>query len=234
MRPYKRLAIICVIFAVISLGIAMLLNFAFSGLNLDFWVNIFLGIFGSAVLTLLNSIVFYQYERRKTLENFTYQTQQILKKLNEYRGDMPLNQKINFFLEYNDLDKTVWDTDFGEMDFFFECLHGHQKYIYEKIYRPILEFNKSVVNHIWQFRLHLDGTGTNERAMQSFVSELEEILIQKTEQKVPVKYDDKGNVTGTVLYITSCPRLCDQIVTELSGRYSDIMYSKKKYRGDKR
>ena len=231
MRVYKRLIIISAIATVLSLGVAMLLNYFFMNLRTEFWVNVCLGVFGSSILTMFTSIVSYQYERRKTLEGFTYHTRQLLAYLTKYQTNMPLEQKIHFFLNYHDLDSSAWDADFGEMDFFFEPFHKSRKYIYDRIYNPILKFNAAVANHVWHFRWYLDGTGKNECVMHGFVSELEDFLIETTKQEFPAEYDEKGNVISTNFYTTVVPKLFSQIENELSGHYYDIMYSKRANKG---
>lgn len=226
MRIYKKLTIFTIIIAVIALSIAILLHYLIPCVETEFWINVLVGIFGSAVLTTLTSIVSYHYERRKILEGFVYHTRQILSYLNKYQENMPLEQKLQFFLDYDDLDKSAWDMDFGDMDFFFEKVCGNRKYIYNCIYKPILDFNAAVANHIWHFRWHLDGCGKNERVMLSFLAELQDYLIGKTECDVPSEYDEDGNVSAFYHYSTVQPKLVLHIQEEINGRYYDIMYGK--------
>lgn len=91
----------------------------------------------------------------------------------------------------------------------------HDKaYIYQKIYKPILEFGSAVDNHVWHFRWYLDGSGKNERAMQRFTDELEKFLIEKTEHDMSTAWD---NVE---------PKLVLNVKTHLAGRCYEIMYGK--------
>lgn len=227
MRIYKILTVITIIIAVIALAIAILLHYLLPCGETDFWINVLIGIFGSAVLTTLTSIVSYHYERRKILEGFIYHTRQILSYLNKYQENMTLEQKIQFFLDYCDLDYSAWDMDFGDMDFFFEKVCGNRKYIYNRIYKPILDFNSAVANHAWHFRWHLDGSGKNERVMLSFLAELQDYLLEKTECDVPAEYDENGNVTASCHYSSVQPKLVFNIQKELNGRYYEIVYGKK-------
>lgn len=98
MRAYKRMTKFSILIAIISLLIAILLNFCLVVDKTGFWVNVCLGLFGSAALTILTSIVSYFHERRQTLESFVYHTRQILSYLNKYQESMPLEQKLNFIL----------------------------------------------------------------------------------------------------------------------------------------
>lgn len=182
MRAYKRMAKFSILIAIISLLIAILLNFCFAIDKTGFWINVCLGLFGSATLTILTSVVSYFHEKRQTLENFVYHTRQILSYLNKYQESMSLEQKLKFYLDYHDLDKSAWDMDIGNMDFFSENKTHDFQYIYTAIYKPILDFNRAVENHVWHFRWYLDGTGKNDTVMEKFLLELQEYLLEKNEQ----------------------------------------------------
>lgn len=226
MRIYKKLTVYTSIIAVIALAIAVLLHYRIPCGDVDFWVNVLVGIFGSAVLTTLTSIVSYHYERRKILEGFIYHTRQILSYLNKYQEKMTLEQKLQFFLDYSDLDKSAWDMDFGDMDFFFEKKYGNRKYIYDCIYKPIFDFNSAVENHIWHFRWHLDGSGRNESGMLSFLTELQDYLLKKIERDVPNEYDEDGKVISFCRCSFTTTKLVADIQQELSGHYYEILYGK--------
>ena len=187
MRAYKRIAKFSILIAIISLLIAILLNFCFVIDKTGFWTNVCLGVFGSATLTILTSVVSYFHEKRQTLENFVYHTRQILSYLNKYQESMSLEQKLKFYLDYHDLDKSAWDMDIGNMDFFFENKTHDFQYIYTAIYKPILDFNRAVENHVWHFRWYLDGTGKNDTVMEKFLLELQEYLLEKNEQDIPTE-----------------------------------------------
>ena len=75
--------------------------------------------------------------------------------------------------------------DIGNMDFFFENKTHDFQYIYTAIYKPILDFNRAVENHVWHFRWYLDGTGKNDTVMEKFLLELQEYLLEKNEQDIP-------------------------------------------------
>ncbi|MFY4504469.1 hypothetical protein ACJ8LC_07180 [Ligilactobacillus ruminis] len=85
---------------------------------------------------------------------------------------MPVEHKINFYLNYIELDKSGWDMEFGNMEIFFERLIKSRKYIYEKIYKPVIDFNNVVTNHEWHFRWYLDGSGKNDFVMEGFLTRL--------------------------------------------------------------
>lgn len=227
MRAYKRMAKFSILIAIISLLIAIFLNFCFAIDKTGFWMNVCLGLFGSATLTILTSIVSYFHEKRQTLENFVYHTRQILSYLNKYQESMSLEQKLKFYLDYHDLDKSAWDMDIGNMDFFFENKTHDFQYIYTAIYKPILDFNRAVENHVWHFRWYLDGTGKNDTVMEKFLLELQEYLLEKNEQDIPTEYDENGNIVSTCHHSMVKPKLVLNIRKELNGRYYEIMYGKK-------
>ncbi|MDO5445845.1 MAG: hypothetical protein Q4F31_09540 [Eubacteriales bacterium] len=227
MRIYKKLTIYTTVIAIISFTLATFFHYCFPGDEADFWINVCLGIFGSAVLTAFTSIVSYFHERRKTLENFLYHTRQILTFANKYQEHMTLDEKLRFFLDYSEFDKTVWDTDFGNMDFFFERKNKYREYIYNNIYNPILDFSNAVANHVWHFRCHLDGSAKNERVMQTFVDELQSYLLKKEEKTIPTDINDNGDKTSCFRFISTESKLVHDVKVELAGRYYEILYGKR-------
>ena len=84
MRVYKKLTLITTLLAGFAFAMAIIIHYCFSCAEADFWVNVCLGIFGSAILTALTSVVSYHHEKRKTLEGFVYHTRQIISHLNKY------------------------------------------------------------------------------------------------------------------------------------------------------
>ncbi|MDU8689943.1 hypothetical protein RX411_01365 [Faecalibacterium prausnitzii] len=227
MRVNRKLIIISTIITVLSFISAFWLNFYCVSSSKDFWVNVLIGILGGAALTIVTSTVSYNHERQICLEKFSYDTRQLLSFLNKYQENMTVDQKIQFYLEYADLDKTSWDMDYGSFDFVFEKICGSRKYIYYSIYKPILDFNVAVSNHVWQFRWYLDGSGKNERVINDFLNELQNYLIEKETQELPTQIDERGKVISTCKYSYTKPKLTANINQELSGRYYDLMYGRK-------
>ena len=72
MRPYKRLTIICGMISFFSLAICLCLHYFAICDESDFWINVCLAVFGSALLSSLTSLVTYFHEKRSTLEGFMY------------------------------------------------------------------------------------------------------------------------------------------------------------------
>lgn len=228
MRPYKNLTIICGTLSILSFLGCLVLHYWFDCAEADFWVNVCLAIFGSALLSALAALVPYFHEKRTTLEGFMYQCRQILHTLNKYQITMPLEEKMKFFLDYHDLDKSAWDAAFGNMDFFFERITGHRKYIFQKIYTPIVQFNEAVNQHVWHFRWYFDGSGKNAPVMEMFVGQLECHLIYQDEQSIPTDYDKFGHPTAFREVTSVESKLVHEVSQELNGKYYDLMYGKRK------
>lgn len=229
MRLYKRMTIISALIALVSFLISILLHYFFICDNeIDFWINLCLGLFSGAILTVFTSIISYYHERRTTLEKFVYHTRSLLSYLNKYHEDMPIEEKIHFYFGYCDLDKSDWDMDIGNMDFFFEKVTGNFKYIYNEIYKPILDFDKAVANYKYDFHNYLNTTNKNDFRIiiEKYLSELQGYLLKKTEKDIPTEYDDNGNIENVYKYTYEIPKLVFDIKTQLSGHYYEIMYGK--------
>lgn len=227
MRVYKKITNITITISIVSFIIAFILKFFISCIDTEFWVDVCLGIFSGAILTVLTSIVSYHYEKRKTLENFVYDTLRIIKFLNKYQNDFSLEQKVQFFIDYSDLDKYSLDSDFGNMAFFFDKITGNRKYIYDKIYCPILELNKAVEKHAWQFRLHVLGSGKNDKVMEVFIEEIEPYFMQKVEKNIPTEYNEDNVPISYCKVTNNSKKLIEDVYKELYGHYYTIMYGKR-------
>lgn len=227
MRLYKKLTYLSGIVSAVSFLVCLLLHYNFSGNESEFWVNVCLALFGSALLTTLSSIVSYFQERRSTLEGFAYHCKQILRILNKYQESMSLEEKMSFYLDYHDFDKTAFDVDYGNIDFFLEKFTGDREYIYQKIYLPILNFSKAVNSHVWHFRWYFDGSGKNTSAMEIFVNQLEHHLLFQEESELPATDVHHGNALEELISTES--RLVSEISNQLNTRYYDILYLKKKH-----
>ncbi len=227
MRVYKKITNFSLLVSIISFAISVSLEFFVSCFDTTFWVDVSLGIFSGAILTVLTSLVSYHYEKRKVLESFLYHTKIILKYLGKYQEGITLEQKLHFYLDYYELDKSAWDIDFGDMDFYFERINKKRKYIYDYIYKPILDFNLAVLNHVSHFRWHLDGNGKNDVVMQNFLLELQEYLLVKTEQDIPTEFNDQGEPIAFCHCTSVESKLVQNIEKELSGRYYKILCGKR-------
>lgn len=226
MRIYKCLIWWTSILTLLSLTVAIKINCCY-GTRYDFEENIFLAIFGSAAITVLTSIITYFYERQKTLKNFLYHTVELIKFLNRYQADFSLVKKVQFYVDYYDLNKYMWDNDYGDIDFFFDRITKSRKYIYDSICRPIFDFTESVTNYVWDFRCYLDNSGKNDEVIKKYIEELESYLIKKVEKEIPVEYNEDNIPISYSKVKSFSPKLAKNISDELNGRYYTIMYGEK-------
>ena len=134
---------------------------------------------------------------------------------------------MKFYLDYYDLDKSDWNADLGNMDFFTEKITGNRKYIYEKIYLPILRFNQAVSDHIWHFRWYFDGSGKNKPVMEMFVEQLELHLLYRDKKSIPTDYDETGKPIAFCEVTSLESKLVREISKELNDKYYRIMYGKR-------
>lgn len=246
MRLQKKLLIASLILSVVSFCVALILGYLsidcewickihYDSISekIDFWVDVSLGVFSGAILTLMTSIISYLREKRKTLEDFVYNTRHLLNYLNNYQEGMSIEQKLRFFIDYSELEKSKWDQDLGDIDFLFDFSRKKIKYIYKSIYKPIIDFNIALNNYIPHFRMHLSVDDTkenickNDAMIERFILELQDYLITKTEEKLPTKYDNNGDAIEYCRYSSTVPKLVLNVRKEFNGRYYEIMYGKK-------
>ena len=222
MRNYAISARITAILTLVSFAAAMILHYATNGEETEFWCNVCLAVFGSGLLTFITSWIGYFIEKSKTLENFSYSTRFLLHIINKYDLNWDLEKKIDFFLDYKDIDKSLWDSNLGAIYFLFDPSRKNFMYIYKKIYRPIVDLNLKVSDHEFHFIWYKDGSGKNDVVMQKFVKEIEALFMEETTKKHTL--EDGRVLTTKGVY----NKLVRTISAELNGRYYDIMYGKKR------
>ena len=206
----------------ISLVMALAWHYGFRGGEVEFWCNVCLAVFGSGLLTFITSCIGYAVEKRRTLESFSYSTRSLLYAINKYEFDWELERKIEFFLDYADVDKSAWDVHLGSIFFMYDPGRMIFNYIYQKIYKPILDLDQKVAEHEAHFKWHKEGSGKNDAVMQTFVTEIEQLFMEKISQKHVL--EDGQELTTTFVQ----NKLVHNTLKELNGRYYDIMYGKKR------
>lgn len=216
MSIYKRGFIVTIALALVSLVIALVLNYL---LEEQFWCNVCLGIFGSSLLTAITSIIGYFVERKRLTEGFYDETKKIIYEINKYQHDLRLDDKIDFYLSLSDYDVTNWDMYYGQMDFF---RNQYRKDVFNRIYNPVLVVLQKAASHAWHFRMHKNGTGRNERVMQKFIDEIETVILERTQFKYEADENKECVVTGIK------NKIREDILGELNGWYFEMMYGKKK------
>ena len=224
MKIYKNSIYITGILTIITFVGSLILHCSISSKEAEFWYNILIGIFGSAALTLISSIIGYKVERKRILEKFYYYTNKILKQINQYQFNMPLEEKIDILLEYVDSDKIEWDSCLGDIDFLFDFGKRNFKYIFRSIYEPLLELQNAVQKHYWHFKWYKDGTGKNDRVMEEFLAEIEPLILDRKEESVPREFGESDTITERIVMTSVSNKIVEKINKELSGKYYKLMY----------
>lgn len=215
MSIYKRGFIVTIALALVSLVIALVLNYL---LEEQFWCNVCLGIFGSSLLTAITSIIGYFVERKRVTEGFYEETKKIIYEMNKYQHDLRLDDKIDFYLSLSDYDTTNWDMYYGQMDFF---RNQYRKDVFNRIYNPVLAVLQKASSHAWHFRMHKNGIGRNEVVMQKFIDEIETVILERTQ----LKYGADKNQECVVTRVKK--KIVEDILDELNGWYFEMMYGKR-------
>lgn len=226
MKNYVISARITAALTIISLAVTLIIHYGFHGTEADFWCNVWLAVFGSGLLTFITSCVGYTTEKRRTLESFSYSTHSLLHVINKYDLNWNLEKKIDFFLDYADIDKSLWDAYLGAIYFMCDPGRKKSKYIYQNIYKPILDLNRKVGSHEAHFIWHKDGSGKNNVVMTDFVTKIEALFMEKAVSKHTLddgKEFQTTSVQNKLVYTT---------LQELNGRYYDIMYGKKQSKSE--
>ena len=222
MRNYVRAVKVTAVISFISLIIVFVLHYCFKGNETDFWCNVLLSIFGSSLLTALSSFIAYLYEKRITLENFNYSTRSLIHFLSRYDMDWDDEKKIDFLLNYNNLDKTLWDSQLGAICFLHDPNRRKFKYIYDKIYTPILNLNHKISYHEMHFMWHKDGSCRNSIVMHDFIGEIEPLFMRKIVRSFSDTVNGSDHLVTTIKQV-----LVESILDELNGHYYELLYGKK-------
>ena len=214
----SKIAIICSsILSIIALIISILLN----ACDKEFASNVFSGIFASSLLTLMISIINYITERRRVLEAFYISARKAVGNINKFENDGDLEQSIDTLLLMNQFDYTSFDVSYGEMCFFFKNKSTH-KYIYQKIYKPIMDLSDKINEKCWHFGIYRKAKNGNKQVMRILIDELDSIIMT---HNTKIFTQEDGSQIKPV-YTEN--RFVKELEKELIGRYYDIMYMKKR------
>lgn len=219
MRINKYSMIITSAITIIALILAITLNY----LELDFYANLFSGIFASGLLTFILAIVGYLVERKRTLEKFYSYSLKAIANYNKFENDGNLERTIDIILQMDSFDYLELDNAYGDISFLFNN-RSNREYIYNSIYGVTMELRQLIREKAFHFREYRkpapEGTRVfrNTRVMQEFVNEIDAQIMNRTEQEI--QKDD-----GTAVKISSAKnKIVIALCEELSGRYYRIMY----------
>ena len=193
------------IFSVLSLTIVLFIS------N-ETTYDIFLSIFGSCFLTLLLSIVGYKIEKRRVLENFYKSIKKYIHYWSTYDSNDSLKDKCHYFVDFYMKDFPDIGLSYSEIYFLNDKNHNDSQYIYNEIYKKCFELIQLIQHHYWHFKWYLDGSGKNDKVIQSFIDEIESVMLD-------IKKENE--------FTSSSPKIITELKKELDGRYYEIMYGKK-------
>lgn len=144
MKMYKYTIIIGAALTIVAFVISITLNYCF--IEVGYWINICLGIFGSGLLTLISSIVGYKVERRRAMERFWQNVHSFLKVIARYKRIQIFERKIQFILdifEHDNINYIELGNNFAEISFIFTH-KKNSRMIGEKIYKPIHDLHLKI------------------------------------------------------------------------------------------
>ncbi len=219
MRVYGNTIKVMTVISLLSLVFAFMIR---GNINLAFYYDISMSVFGGAVLTLITSIVGYRVERRQAMETFSTYVKKHLNKINKAAKTASLEQKIDFYINFTDSELPDLGDAYSKINFLFDKCNKNRDYIFNKIYLPIQELENKINHYAPNFRWYKDGSGKNEKAMCQIVNEIEELLFEVK------RYEYKENrklITGESVN----NKLVKSINEELNNRYYILMYGKKAY-----
>lgn len=223
MKNYAISTIITGLCAIFSLVAVFVLRGIFRDCDDKFWENFALAIFGSSFLAAITSGISYRAEKRRTMDRFYCSTYHLLRVLKQYSTEWDDLTKLNFIINYYDIDKEPWGEEYGDIFFMFNH-KKRMKYIYDSIYLPITLLDSRLSEEDIQsvFRAYRGKSSVEKFNLEMVISAFETIITTKAN-------DVKKIVAQKVL--TQSPRFVSSIKKELNGRYYDLMYSKNTQKG---
>lgn len=215
MKIHKYNIIIILLICILSIIIAFSLN----KYNVEFWANVFIGISSSGVLALFLSIIGYQIERKKALEEFYTCAIKTIANINKFEKNNDLQYTMDLVLKMNNFDYTDLDMSYGNIDFIF-ANNTHRKYIYEKIYKRIVDLKNIIAEKSFHFREYKKANNGNLEVVEYFINEIDKQIMERQEEHVGLN----GSVCEVKYYFN---KFAKEIESELNEKYYKIMYGRK-------
>lgn len=169
--------------------------------------DISLAIFGSALITLIISIIGYKNEKQKTLENFYNTICKRISYLSTYIHSWSTEDKCNFYINHFLKDFPSIGDAYANIYFFCDIKMKKRKYIYNRIYSKCRDMANYIDSYYYSFATYINKTGETKIAIEKHIKKLEDKL-----------FEDNGN------YIEN--DFCSNIMNELNGKYYKIIYGK--------
>lgn len=216
MRTNKPAIIWSSIISIVSLTISIITHIIVC-VKCEYISNLFAGIFASGVLALLIAIINYRSERRKTLEQFYSYVLKVASNFDRFEYSDDIERSIDSVLQIKQFDYLPLDNAYGDMDFLFGD-KKKRKYIYNKIYKPILDCRDLITEKAFHFTEYKKAANGNKKVMKIFVDDIANILLTQKE-------DDIIEPNGHVIKFKGIkPNLTAQLRNEINGEYYSIMY----------
>lgn len=197
--------------------VALILASFFDNVGYAFWSNVFLGVFGSGLLTAMVAAINYSTERRKTLEAFWSFGHKAIKNINRYSPDDDLDTTIDILLQMNEFDYQPFDDAYGDICFIFNN-KKLRKEITERIYGPLLELRHLITEKSFHFNLYKKAENGNKIVMQHFVDEIDQLLVERKEHHYPQENGETFTVKDVSTYKVQ------NLLTEFNDYYYFVMY----------
>ena len=201
--------------------VALLLAWIFDKNEYGFWSNVFLGVFGSGLLTTMVAVINYITERRTALETFWTQGHKAARNFNRYPLDGTDNEKADAVLLMNEFDFQSFGDAYAAIDFLFGNKKARKR-IYSELYSPIRDIGHKLALYAAKISRLRRYAPENVAVLQSYIKELDEIFIEEYTGKYA--YQDSATLTVT----NRCNKLTDMCYDRFSGFYWKIMYPLKK------
>lgn len=172
----------------ISIGLTIVVAGAgarmYWGMNINsgFWYDSALAVLGGGVLAIITSFVTYYSLKKKTLHSFNYQTRALLKYLNQYDiENMTLDEKVDFFWGFYQLDKIEWDLLYEEIYFLWDFRNKKKDYIRDKIYLPIVKIDEQLHNDETHYRVYKRAKMKNQNVISECIKKVEDLFMVQSE-----------------------------------------------------
>lgn len=201
--------------------VALILAWFFNNSCYSFWSNVFLGVFGSGLLTVMVAVINYVTERRNALEMFWAHGHKAARNFNRYPVDGTDNEKADAVLLMNEFDFQTFGDAYAGIDFLFGNKKSCKR-IYTELYSPIQDCGDKLAIYASKISRLRHYAPDNTAVLQSYIKELDEVFITEYTEKYP--YQETTTLTAT----NRCNKLTDMLYERFNGFYYKIMYPLKK------
>lgn len=225
MKEYKLSILWTGSICMVSLPASILFNYFFHsmcfGIDTNFLSSLFLGVFTSGLLAFIISVIGYKVERIRTLEGFYTYARKSKYNFNKFENDGDFERTMDIVIAMNEHDYSPLDTALGNIDFLFGN-NKTRKYIYNEIYKIIVDLRENISQKSYHFRLYKNAKNGNLPEMMNFIDELDKVIMSRETQ---ILTDDEGQTCESSYHYN---KVVKKLGDELNGNYYDIMYPNKK------